>query len=279
MYSFNNYLQLPRRKELKNIPINSLKNDHYAKFLKSKCNYLANFNIPKHNVAILIPTTSRNRNWSSVTESYLVNNTLPSIITRNSNKHNLCFYIGFDPDDKFYTNAETHEAIKKQFAYFTHVTFKFVCFKNISRGHVTKMWNMLFKIAFNDKNHYFLQCGDDIIFHGDWIDMAIKMLQLHRNIGITGPLCDNPFILTQSFVSRKHMEIFGCYFPESIINWGCDDWICKVYKPKYFFPLMDYFAYNTGGEPRYDIKFDKVYRELIAKIIISDKERIKKLGY
>ena len=49
------------------------------------------------------------------------------------------------------------------------------------------------------------------------------------------------------------------------------------YTNQNIFPLMEYFAYNTGGEPRYDVKFDKVYRELIAKIIISDKERIKKL--
>ena len=49
-----------------------------------------------------------------------------------------------------------------------------------------------------------------------------------------------------------------------------------VYTNQNIFFLMEYFAYNTGGEPRYDVKFDKVV-ELIAKIIISDKERIKKL--
>jgi len=280
MYPFTNHIRPPpKHREPVNISVATLKNDHYAKFLKSKCDYLANINIPQHNVAILIPTTSKGRKWSSVTESYLVNNTLPSIITENSNKHNLCFYIGFDPDDKFYTSNVNQEAIRKLFTNFSHVTFKFFCFKNISKGHVTKMWNVLFKIAFNENNHYFLQCGDDIVYTGNWIDMAIKMLQLHRNIGITGPLCDNPFILTQSFVSRKHMQIFGCYFPEDIINWGCDDWICKVYKPKYFFPLMNYFAKNNGGFPRYDIKFNKESRDVIKKLIIAGRQKITKIGY
>ena len=43
--------------------------------------------------------------------------------------------------------------------------------------------------------------------------------------------------MTQSFVSRKHMEIFSVYFPPEIVNWCCDDWINFVYYPKYIYPL------------------------------------------
>ena len=56
--------------------------------------------------------------------------------------------------------------------------------------------------------------------------------------------------MTQSFVSRKHMEIFGYYFPDEIINWCIDDWISEVYQPNYYFPLKK-FVKNLGGNPRY----------------------------
>ena len=39
------------------------------------------------------------------------------------------------------------------------------------------------------------------------------MLKSKNNIGLTGPINNNNIGLTQSFVSRKHMEIFNWYFP------------------------------------------------------------------
>ena len=75
------------------------------------------------------------------------------------------------------------------------------------------------------------------------------MLQLHDNIGLTGPINNNHRILTQSFVSTmQHMEIFGWYFPEEIINWCCDDWYNLVYQPNYFYPLINHFCGNYGGD-------------------------------
>ena len=51
------------------------------------------------------------------------------------------------------------------------------------------------------------------------------------NIGICGPInLPNKTILTQTFVSRKHYEIFKFYFPNEIKNWFCDDWINFVYE-------------------------------------------------
>ena len=79
------------------------------------------------------------------------------------------------------------------------------------------------------------------------------MLQQHNNIGLTGPINNNSRILTQAFVSRRHMEIFGWFFPEEIINWCCDDWYNWVYQPDYFYPLRQHFCSNQGGEPRYTI--------------------------
>ena len=59
------------------------------------------------------------------------------------------------------------------------------------------------------------------------------------------------FLQTQTFVSRKHMEIFGYMFPEEIKNWCCDDWYNMIYTPSHFFPLTQHYCSNDGGAPRY----------------------------
>lgn len=47
---------------------------------------------------------------------------------------------------------------------------------------------------------------------------------------MTGPAdVSNRRILTQSFVHRTHIEIFGVYFAEPFKNWWSDDWLTKVY--------------------------------------------------
>lgn len=55
------------------------------------------------------------------------------------------------------------------------------------------------------------------------------------------------------------MEIFGWFFPEEIINWGCDDWYNHVYRPNMFYPLPNQFCSNNGGPPRYTINNDPNY--------------------
>jgi hypothetical protein len=122
------------------------------------------------------------------------------------------------------------------------------------------MWNVLFKNAYDDGCDYFYQCGDDIVFHTKgWINDCINILKIHNDIGLAGPINNNHLILTQAFVSRKHMEIFGWFFPEEIINWGCDDWYNHVYKPNMFYPLSTHFCSNNGGAPRYTINNDPIY--------------------
>ena len=114
------------------------------------------------------------------------------------------------------------------------------------------MWNILFKYAYDQGCDYFLQCGDDINFKSKyWVDDAIQILEKNNGIGVAAPICNNPTILTQSFVTRKHMEIFGWYFPEEIVNWFCDNWINAVYKPSHWFPLRKHYCSNDGGAERY----------------------------
>ena len=56
-----------------------------------------------------------------------------------------------------------------------------------------------------------------------------RKLEENNNIGLTGPINNNSSILTQAFVSRRHMLIFGWFFPEEIKNWYCDDWYNIIY--------------------------------------------------
>ena len=108
---------------------------------------------------------------------------------------------------------------------------------------------------------------------------------------MVGPINNNARILTQSFVSRKHMELFGYYFPPEIINWCCDDWINDVYRAiNQFFPLRNHICINVGGEPRYNInnqvcQHQQQFTEMVGKlrqqcatIVKRGLERIKQMA-
>ena len=101
------------------------------------------------------------------------------------------------------------------------------------------------------------------------------MLQNNNNVGLTGPINNNNRILTQAMVSRKHMDIFGWFFPEEIINWCCDDWYNWVYQPNHFFPLNNHFCSNDGGEPRYNINNDTNFKNNFRK----NTEKLRKNTY
>jgi hypothetical protein len=214
-------------------------------------------------IGFIIPSTSKNRdNWKSIKDSYLYRLSINSFISVMDKEHTYVYYIGYDSDDRIYADKEQHEDIYKVTTIFPNISFQFVDLDGIEKGYHTKMWNKLFKKAYDDNCDYFYQCGDDIRFKTKhWINDSIEELQKHNDIGLTGPVNNNPRILTQAFVSRKHMEIFGYFFPEEIINWCCDDWYNLVYKPNYFYPLMEHFASNDGGPPRYTINNDASFHE------------------
>lgn len=217
----------------------------------------------KYNISLLIPCTSKGRpQWKNMKGTYLYNYTLKTFLLTQSKGYNYTFYIGYDSDDRIYSQPHEQEIITRFSKVFKNINFKFVPFQDIKKGHVTKMWNILFEKAYNDGNEYFFQCGDDIDFKTkNWVQDCILKLNENDNIGLTGPINNNNRILTQAFVSRKHMEIFGWFFPEEIINWCCDDWYNYVYKPDYLFPLINHYCSNEGGQPRYDINNNANFKD------------------
>ena len=217
-------------------------------------------------IAILIPSTSRGRNWKSIKDSYLYNCLLKSLLLTSDSGHIYHIYLVIDNDDPIYSKTAEQNELLRFTNVFKKIRMHFLSSDQIPKGWVTHMWNKAFQKAYDDGCDYFFQCGDDIVFqdHG-WVNNCIAKLQNKHNIGLTGPLdidrwntgphCrpGGPrFIQTQSFVSRKHMEIFGFYFPPQIKNWYCDDWMTHVYYPGLFHQIPN-FVKNSGGPPRYQI--------------------------
>ena len=209
-------------------------------------------------IALLIPCTSKGRDeWKNIKDTYLYNLTLKTFFLTQNKEHEYHFYIGYDFDDRIFSKTQEQDYLLRFKKIFENINFHFIKL-NVEKGFVTKMWNILFKKAFEDKCDYFYQCGDDINFKTkNWINDSIKKLINNNNIGISGPINNNCRILTQAMFSRKHMDIFGFLFPEEIKNWCCDDWYNYLYKPNYFFPLHNHYCSNDGGNPRYEINGDK----------------------
>ena len=214
------------------------------------------------NIGILIPTTSNKRDWGDISESYLFTVTLKTFLLTYDKEHLYRFYIGIDKDDPIFDNKKQQQKLLRFIEIMHNVSLEFVLMDDIKKGHLTIMWNKLFEKAYSDNCEYFFQCGDDIEFKTKgWINDCISVLSGNNNIGLTGPINNNPYILTQSFVSRKHMKLFHYYFPPEIINWFCDDWINEIYKKiNSFFPLSNHYCANVGGQPRYDINNDTSFR-------------------
>lgn len=228
------------------------------------------------NIGFLIPSTSKNRNWNSVKDSYLYKFTLSTL--KISNNYTFIIYIGFDHDDDFYTNLKNQKDFKQ---YFPNFIFKFIPYdKTVEKGHLTKMWNILYYNAMIDDNFfidYFYQCGDDIAFKTNgWLEKSIESMTEHHGIGISGPFNEHTHMLTQTLISRKHYDIFGFLFPENILNWGCDDWLNSVYLPNLVYPINNELAINSGGPPRYNISGynEKNIKRLANNLANNDKHKL-----
>lgn len=211
-------------------------------------------------IALTIPCTSKGRDeWKTMNDTYLYNLSVKTFLLTQDKEHEYIFYIGYDNDDRIFSKKTEQLCITRLSNVFKNITFKFIEL-DVEKGFVTKMWNILFKSAYDDGCEYFYQCGDDINFKTKgWVNDSILALKKTKNIGISGPINNNNRILTQAMFSRVHMEIFGFMFPEEIKNWCCDDWYNIIYEPKYFSPLNNHYCSNDGGKPRYDIDGDNSF--------------------
>ena len=206
-------------------------------------------------IGILVLATSNKRDeWKNIKETYLFNFTIKTFLYTMDKEHEYIFYIGIDKYDRIFDNEKEQNEVIRLSKVFPNVIFRFISFDNIPKGYVTLMWNRLYDISYKENCIYFYQCGDDIIFKTKgWINACIHQMKKTKGIGLTGPINNNNRILTQAFVTRRHMAIFGWFFPKEIKNWCCDDWYNYLYSPIFLFPLKQHFCANVGGVERYDI--------------------------
>jgi len=213
-------------------------------------------------IALLIPTTSRNLPFGSIQDlpifKWMLPTLLSSITTEEKLQHSITLYLGFDDNDGVYNNLNQLGTIQNEFKYNTgdtNLTLQQI--KCIGTNHnPVRVWNTLHDMAFNDNFDYFYQLGDDIQFlTSGWITKFIETLPTN-NIGMAGGLDINPSrpgnLITQSFVNRHHMKIFGYYYPSVFTNWHSDNWIQNVYGDKSIL-LSDMKIKNAGGHPKYSI--------------------------
>ena len=224
-------------------------------------------------VAFLIPSTRLYRkDWTCLEDTYFYKYILQSL--RNDPMENSTIYLGIDKDDQEYKD------------FFKSVDN--ICIIDIDdslKGSVAQIWNVLYQQAYDDGYDYFVQCGDDISFSKNFVPLCIRALKKSNDIGVAGPVdVNNKKLLTQTVVSRKHMEIFGRYFPTEIKNWYCDNWINEVYRYVQKLFITGHVK-NEGGAERYriekmDIKYlverDKVvlkkythYEDIIGLVVVT----------
>jgi len=234
-------------------------------------------------IAILLPVTSRNTSYNGDEDIELFKILLPSFLMslapEDKDKFSYSFYLGYDAGDSFYDNETMLRQIGEKFR--REVRDKNITLEELVKCQGTEhspayVWNILFKRAYDDGCDYFYQLGDDIELQTKgWSAVFVEALTKSKGVGVTGPLEEhNRRILTQTFVSRRHMEIFGYYFTPIVKNWSCDDWLHNVYMPSYNFWRKDILVRNSSvGSTKYDIK--NISSKKLKKEIKQGRKKIK----
>lgn len=179
-------------------------------------------------------------------------------------------YVGYDEDDPVLDQRRPDllKAIDRMRgeAHRRDVLFKF--HRLPAAKCVTLLWNLLFLDAIVDGNDYFYQVNDDVaLLDAGWTSKFVAKLQNSDGFGVTGPNDQlwNCRLLTQSFVSRRHWEIFGWYYPIVIKDWYSDNWISEVYGSDHTYCVQDAAIRNGATSTRYNICDKPKWREAVEE--------------
>ncbi len=223
-------------------------------------------------IAILIPSTTNNRDWKCITDTYLYNSII-SFVQRYNPEYEYKFYIGVDKDDKIYSDKKQRTKIYDLCKTWKNIGIQFYPFdEDIPKGHVSIMWNILYKKGIEEHNDYFYITGDDIVYCSDgWLDRCISSLKSTKNLGAAGCYNGNSEILTQFMVSQTHYAIFNFAYNPKIKNWWVDNHLHELYSPS-FLHIVEGACINAGGSPRY--KVDYTAKEFYKELVKEDKEKL-----
>tara|TARA_R110000822_G_scaffold112020_1_gene242901 strand:+ start:211 stop:912 length:702 start_codon:yes stop_codon:yes gene_type:complete len=212
--------------------------------------------------AFLVPSTTRNREWNTIEETYLY-----TILCRTLDKHtppvDIVLYVGYDSNDPIYSKDEERLKLNAIFIKFKIVWVKF----KPDPGNVVAVWNGLLKRAMGDGFDWFKILGDDIRLPNDpsWLRVFQKAIVANDYIGWSAGYSNNDNIATQFLIHKTHYQIYEFVFPPLIKNYFCDDWMNMIYPEKYKYWRKDYPLLNCGGQPRYDPRNDKKLCEILVK--------------
>lgn len=231
-------------------------------------------------VGIIVPTTTKGKKFNTILDSPIVNVLFRSFIETVDNKPGLScvFYIGYDYNDPLFSKDETIFILTKFLSGLNNeLLCKFVKFpENIKPGHLTRMWNILYDEAYNDNCDYMYQCGDDIEFlTKDWLLPSINLLRNNNDIGMSGPVCDHPYILTQALFSRKHKDILGRFLEEDIKNWFLDDYYNLLYTPNNVFVYFEGLCRNTVQSTSSDGNYKVVNIKIEDVVNYANRDKLK----
>lgn len=212
-------------------------------------------------LAIGVATTSKG--MKSANERHvLLDALIPSInatLTKKELKDfKIVILIGFDRGDIYFENGMWRNELKDEMIKIlpSSVSLIFMRLKPLRRVAMT--WNMIFaevrkKVRFD----YFYQVNDDLTMKtAGWLTKFSETLDSNGGLGVAGPSDSfNGFscsLLTQSFVTEKHFEIFsGLLYPLQFRDWKSDRWLSFVYGRAGTFCWPSVKATNGAKETRY----------------------------
>ncbi|CEP03355.1 unnamed protein product (mitochondrion) [Plasmodiophora brassicae] len=222
--------------------------------------------LPKPTIALLMPARSTT-SMVAVENAPLLTTFLPSMLetisSEDRNNFDYALYMGFDVADPLFDNEKNLKTLKQKVenANVFKIIELFAFHK--TKGRPVLVWNRLASAAYNDGCHYFYQVNDDLeLVSHDWsrtLTERLKSNPVFPGLGVAGPQDTRrprADLMTQAFVSRIHLHIFGYFYPPLFSNWWSDDWISMVYGEQHTFRADELLVSNTqsyGGPSRYEI--------------------------
>ena len=199
-------------------------------------------------VAFIVPSTTHDRDWRTIEETYLYSVLFSSLEYRTPTVP-VSVYVGYDSNDPILSQEQERLKCNAVFLNFTIIWIEIVP----DPGNVVKIWNKLAEIALSHHYDWLMVLGDDIRLPNDrdWLTLFQKALRKQKYIGWAAGWSNNNDIATQFLVHRTHWSIFEFIFPPLLKNWHCDNWLNDVYSKKHKYWRKDYPLLNTGGNPRY----------------------------
>jgi len=212
--------------------------------------------------AFLVPTTSRNREWNDITETYL-NTVLFRTMEQTPMGVDITVFVGYDTNDPIFSDKEQQLKLNAVYMNFNIIW----CPMEPDPGNVVRIWNELASIARKHKFMWYMVLGDDIRLprDGAWLRLFQKNIKKNNYIGWAAGWSNNDEIATQFLIHDTHLQIMEFVYPPQIKNWYCDNWLFEVYPKKYRYWRKDYPLLNMGGDPRYQPKMDSKLKDILVR--------------